>query len=73
MLDRDRPIAEIVPVSRGGTGAGATDREQLSALAREGLVRVGTGRLPRALLHEPPVGKGSGVLQALLDERESGR
>lgn len=73
VLDRDRPIAEIVPVRGAGTGAGATDAERLAALEREGVVRGASGRLPNELLNQRPPGKGARVLAALLEERESGR
>jgi prevent-host-death family protein len=71
VLDRDRPIAEIVPVSRGGTGA--TDAERLAALERDGIVRVARSRMPRELLESRPRGTSAGVLEALLRAREAGR
>ncbi len=71
VLDRDRPVAEIVPV--GGSGTGATDTERLAALERDGILRVARSRMPRDLLQERLRGASAGVLEALLQEREAGR
>jgi len=72
VLDRDRPIAEIIPVRTAWGGAGP-DGERLAALEREGVVRGPNSRLPRELLNNAPPGKGADVLAALLEERESSR
>ena len=67
ILDRDVPIAQIVPIDRpAGTAAGP---EVLADLERKGLIRRGSGRIPRALLTRNPPGRSAGVLAALLDER----
>ena len=73
VLDRDRPIAEIIPVRTTGSGTGTPDVERIAALEREGIVRGPSVRLPPELLDEAPPGKGGGVLAALLQERESTR
>ena len=71
MLDRDRSIAEIIPVRvSGGTGP---DEERLAALERAGFDRGPQSRLPRELLEISPPGTGADVLAALLEERESSR
>ena len=44
--------------------------ETLAALERKGLVRRGTGQIPRTLLERNPPGRPAGVLAALLEERE---
>jgi prevent-host-death family protein len=69
VLDRNKPVAEIVPigVSEVGTSAGLID-----ALERDGIVRKGTGVIPDEIWRQPP-GRGAGVLAALLRERETGR
>ena len=72
VLDRDRPIAEIIPVRNAGGGS-SPDGERLAILEREGIVRGPSSRLPRELLDDTPPGKGAGVLAALLEERESSR
>jgi prevent-host-death family protein len=72
VLDRDRPIAEIIPV-RTAEGGKGNDGERLAALEREGVVRGPSSRLPQDLLNSDPPGRGADVLAALLEERESSR
>ncbi len=71
VLDRDLPVARIVPVqhpARGGSG----EQDRLLRLERRGLIRRGTGGLPDWLgRRRPPRLRGS-VLKDLLAERESG-
>ena len=71
IFKRDAPIAELVPVEASRSSDEAVDRH-LERLEREGLIVRGTGELPGELL-TPPQGKPSGVLDALLQERASGR
>jgi len=67
ILDRDVPVAQIVPIDRpAGNPAGP---EILADLERKGLIRRGTGRIPRGLLTRSPPGRSAGVLAALLEER----
>jgi antitoxin (DNA-binding transcriptional repressor) of toxin-antitoxin stability system len=67
ILDRDVPVAQIVPIDRpAGSAAGP---EILADLERKGLIRRGTGRIPRTLLTRSPPGRPAGVLAALLEER----
>ena len=75
VLDRDRPVAEIVPVETTRSDPGI-DEGTLATLEREGIIVRGTGRIPADL----PVRssrarrtKSARVLQALLDERSAGR
>lgn len=68
ILDRNVPIAQIVPI----LSPGADENIGTAALAemeRKGLIRRGTGRFDREILETDPPGKPSGVLQALLEER----
>jgi prevent-host-death family protein len=67
VTERGRPIAKIVPVSHDAA-------TQLAELARAGLVRIGSGRLPRGFwrLPKPATTRGAGV-KALLDERRDAR
>jgi len=69
VLDRNKPVAEIVPIrnAKDKTSAGLMD-----ALERDGIVRVGTGAIPDDIWKQSPA-KGAGVLDALLEERRSGR
>ncbi len=71
VMDRDEPIAQLVPIRRAGTGAG-TDAERLRRLETRGLVRRGMGGLPPWLgKRRPPRFRGS-VLRDFLEEREAG-
>ena len=70
VTERRRPIAKLVPLSRAEARVSA----ELQALARAGLVRLGSGRLPRGFwrLPRPKDPKGAAV-RALIEEREHGR
>jgi len=73
VLDRDTPIARIEPVA-AQTASPQTDEEAwLADLDRRGIIRRGRGRRLRSLLEPFPAGPASGVLDALLEERRSGR
>jgi len=71
VLDRDQPVAQLVPLqptARGGQGRAA----RLGRLERRGLIRLGAGGPPDWLgRRKPPRLRGS-VLRDLLREREGG-
>jgi antitoxin (DNA-binding transcriptional repressor) of toxin-antitoxin stability system len=69
ILDRDRPIAQIVPISRATEGQ-PVGPEALAEMERKGLIRRGTGRIDREILEADPPGQPAGVLDALLEERD---
>src|SRR2546425_10755298 len=70
VTERGKPIAKIVPIGRDQVGVPA----HLLELARAGLVRLGSGKLPRGFWKLPRPADPSGpVLKALLAERHSGR
>ena len=71
VLDRDRPIAEIVPLREASSKAAADD-EHLRHLERLGLIRRGTGGLPSWFGKRKPYRVHGSVLKHLLDERRSG-
>ena len=71
ILDRDRPIAEIVPLREASSKAAAAD-EHLRHLERLGLIRRGTGGLPSWFGKRKPHRVHGSVLKHLLDERRSG-
>jgi hypothetical protein len=49
-------------------------RKRLPQMAREGRIRLGTGRIPRRLLKGPRVeDAGATVRRALVEERGGGR
>jgi antitoxin (DNA-binding transcriptional repressor) of toxin-antitoxin stability system len=73
VFDRDRPVAEIVPVGPGpAKGSGPLDAV-LESLERKGIVRRGSGRLPDDFLTRPLPPTERSVVEALLEERRDGR
>lgn len=71
VLDRDRPVARIVPVPAANAEAGDDDG-RLARLERQGFIRRGSGGLPDWFgKRRLPRVRGS-VLRDLLRERESG-
>lgn len=71
VLDRDHPVAQILPL-QPLVRRPAVDEERLVRLERRGLIRRGAGGLPKWLgRRRPPRLRGS-VLKDLLDEREAG-
>lgn len=71
VLDRDQPVARIVPLSRPAGTRGGVD-ERLLRLERQGLIRRGTGGLPEWFGRRRPHRVRGSVLEDLLEERESG-
>ena len=71
IVDRGRPVARLEPV--GASLGGGDDR--LSRLVRQGVVRPARGVAAKAVLTtSPPRAKGgASALEALLDERRTGR
>ena len=69
ILERNRPIARIVPID----ASQQSDDERLADLERRGVIRR-PARPPRKAL-PPPIrlSKKVSVLEALLQEREEGR
>lgn len=66
ILDRNIPVARLEPLPPGSREA---DEAKLLDLERRGLLKRGTGKLPKDFWTRPlPKLKGSTV-QALLDER----
>src|SRR5277367_1927214 len=77
VYDRDTPIAEIVPLRRSKTRSKADlDEERLARLEAKGAIkRRPTGDFAAWLKTHKPIkipGGPAGVVQALLEERESG-
>jgi prevent-host-death family protein len=70
IVDRNRPIAQIVPISEAADGR-PVGVEALAEMERKGLIRRGHAQLDREILDRDPPGKPCGVLQALLDERDA--
>jgi antitoxin (DNA-binding transcriptional repressor) of toxin-antitoxin stability system len=73
VYDRDRPVAELVPIGRVyETGSPELDAV-LADLERKGVVRRGSGALPADFLTRPLPRARRSVVEALLDERRDGR
>ena len=73
VTDRGRPVARLVPV---GAGQVPDDAElaRLRELERDGLVRLGSGRLPEGFFEkERPADPGGLLREAVLEEREESR
>jgi prevent-host-death family protein len=70
VMERGKPIAKLVPLARDGDGTLA----HLHDLARAGLVRVGSGKLPTGFWKLPrPKDRKRRALRALLAERAEAR
>jgi antitoxin (DNA-binding transcriptional repressor) of toxin-antitoxin stability system len=72
VMDRDNPVADIIPVKNRFEGTTVEENASLKSLEASGIIRRGTGRLREELL-KPPSGAPSGALRALLEERDEGR
>jgi antitoxin (DNA-binding transcriptional repressor) of toxin-antitoxin stability system len=72
ILDRDTPVADLVPVEQDGLAG--DDERWLATQQRRGLLKRGTGgRLPADLLRPGPGGPSAGVVDELLEQRRGGR
>lgn len=71
VLDRDRPVARLVPAG-GPSPIPASDAEWLLDLERRGIVRRGKGGYPDVLKRRRPITVRGSVLADLRAERESG-
>jgi prevent-host-death family protein len=70
VLDREHPVAQIVPLREGERASRGADG-RLARLERRGLIRRGKGGLPSWLGRRPVKVRG-GVLKDLLEERKGG-
>lgn len=69
ILDRNTPIAHIVPIGDAGTEQDAGDAP-LAEMERKGLVRRGSRKLDEEILRALPSGKVTGAVDALLEDRD---
>jgi prevent-host-death family protein len=70
ILDRNVPVAQVVPIAQAASGA-SRGADALAMMERKGLIRRGSGRIDRDLVNSDPPGKPCGVLKALLEERDA--
>ena len=69
ITERGKPVAKLIPLRRDASAF----PEHLLALERAGLIRLGTGRLPKGFWKLPrPKDPQGRTLKALLEEREEG-
>lgn len=72
VMERGKPVAKLVPVSKEQDEEGGS--AQLRDLVRAGLVRIGSGKFPVGFWKMPrPVDRKGRGLVALLNERAEGR
>ena len=69
ITDRGKPVARLVPIPRS-----KDLKESLVRMERQGLIKLGSGKLPKNFwsMDRPEDPQGL-VLKALLEEREVGR
>ena len=69
ITDRGKPVARLIPLSRS-----KDFKESLVRMEKQGLIRLGPGKLPKDFWKIPRPEDPEGlVLKALLEEREAGR
>lgn len=70
VTDRGRPVARLVPVGAEGIPDEA-ESARLRAMEREGLIQLGSGRLPEGFFEkERPADPGGLLREAVIEERE---
>lgn len=70
VTERGKPIAKIVPLHHDEAEVPA----HLLDLARAGLIRLGSGKLPKGFWKMPrPADPTGAAVKAVLEERETGR
>ena len=68
ITDRGKPVARLVPISRTKAAG-----ESLTWMEKQGLIKLGSGKLPKNFWAMPRPEDPEGlVLKALLEEREEG-
>ena len=69
ITDRGEPVARLVPILRS-----QVPNQSMAKMEREGLIKLGSGKLPKDFWTMPrPDDPKSLLLNALLEERETGR
>jgi prevent-host-death family protein len=73
ILDRKTPIARLTPIAPSMKPGKDGISPWMRQLAKEGKVRLGTGKLPPDFFDTIPGNKNARVVEALLEERRTGR
>ena len=70
VTERGRPVAKLIPISAPEDD----EQRRLQEMERQGLIRLGTRKLPKDFWQRPrPADPEGSVLQALIEERREGR
>jgi prevent-host-death family protein len=73
VTDRGKPVARLVPVREGAGPGDEAEKARLLAMEREGLLRLGSGRLPDGFLEKArPADPGGSLRKAVSEDREEG-
>jgi prevent-host-death family protein len=70
ILDRNVPVARLEPLDPREPVA---EEARLRDLERQGLIKIGKGKLPKDFFKLPPLKFKKSVVQALLEERRESR
>ena len=73
VFDRDRPVADIIPVASARTSGTPALDAILNELERKGMIRRAAGKLPPDFLTRKLPRASASVLEALLEERRENR
>lgn len=69
VTERGRPVARLVPIEAGGDlTVGDAERARLRALEREGLIRVGSGKIPEGFFDKGRPLDEEGLLRSAVEE-----
>jgi prevent-host-death family protein len=72
ILDRDEPVAQIIPTSKGSNQT-ESDQAWMDRLERKGLIRRGKGGMLEWLSKRKPARiAGRSLVKDLIEERKSG-
>jgi len=70
ILDRNIPVARLQPLERASSQA---DKAKLTELERRGVLKRGTGKLPRHFFKLAPLKFKKSLVEAVLEERSESR
>jgi prevent-host-death family protein len=74
ILERNTPIARLIPIEPSAEGRRGAIPDWLERLARAGVVKLGAMKgVPEILDKRPPGPAKTGALEALLEDRRTGR